>query len=546
MPKDKTCSAQICVQRKRAFQKQPRNFADDERGATLVLFSMMLIPMLLVIGFAMELALSEFNRTQLQTTTDSASLAAADLQQTLDPEEVVNDFFTKAGLQDTVGKVTIVEDDNGRSVTVETQFDQEALLAKIAGIDTWRIPVTGAATELRGDIEIAVVLDNSGSMSWAPGSTSGPASDPSRMDLLIPAAEKFIDAVQPKPGEKGTTTVSLVPFATQVSAGADLLSYFNVSSEHTTSNCVTFSETSDYNATAVSTTEPLVRTAHHDAASGSNSGWDLNLDRVVCAINPSRDILAWSENPSNLKAKIRAMEPYGNTSIEIATKWAVALLDPSLRPVLNSLAEKEGYEYLEKAKIRGTPLEYDAVTSRKYLVVMSDGENTQSWDIKEPYRSGMSPVFRLSGTNNYAYYRDRSGTSRDYYRVSIDRWRNSPGNDATQLTWQEVWADMSVRKFVNDIKSEADTSRTANQFYNEIVSSSQSSWKNDRTKEICKAARDAGITVFTIGMDTYGQGDTTLSDCASSTSNFYDVQGLDIAKAFETIARQINQLRLTQ
>ena len=54
-----------------------------------------------------------------------------------------------------------------------------------------------------------------------------------------------------------------------------------------------------------------------------------------------------------------------------------------------------------------------------------------------------------------------------------------------------------------------------------------------------------GVMVFTIGMDTYGQGDATLSDCASGPSNFYDVSSDNLALAFASIARSINQLRLT-
>ncbi|MEM6890991.1 MAG: TadE/TadG family type IV pilus assembly protein [Pseudomonadota bacterium] len=521
-------------------------FAADQRGGVLVLFTMLMIPMLLLVGFAMELALTEFNRTRLQTTSDSASLAAADLQQSLDSRAVVEDFFEKAGLEDNLNDVRIVDDDTGRTVTVDAGLDQQALLARLAGIETWGVSVVGAAKESRGDIEIAVALDNSGSMSWAPGSTSGPAADPSRMDLLIPAAEAFVDAVQPLPGERGSTTISLVPFATQVSLGPDMLSSFNVTSEHEVSDCVTFGATAEFESTEISTTELLQRTAHHDPVSEAWEGWSLDPDYTVCPTDADRDILAWSENPDALKSKIRAMEPYGYTSIEIATKWAAALLDPSLRSVLTDLAALDGYDYLDDAVTRGTPLAYDASTVSKYLVIMSDGENTRDWDIREPYRSGLSPVYRLNGNNSYAYYRNRRWTNRDYYRVSIDRWRSTPGSGATRLTWQEVWADMSVQKFIGDILSEADSSQTEDQFFDAFVREAGSTWKNDRTEDICQAARDAGIIIFTVGMDTYGQGDTTLSNCASSTSNFYDVQGLDIAAAFESIARQINQLRLTQ
>ena len=37
-----------------------------------------------------------------------------------------------------------------------------------------------------------------------------------------------------------------------------------------------------------------------------------------------------------------------------------------------------------------------------------------------------------------------------------------------------------------------------------------------------------------------------MRDCASSPSHFFRVEGVEIEDAFEAIARQINQLRLTQ
>ncbi|WP_171212145.1 TadE/TadG family type IV pilus assembly protein [Ruegeria sp. HKCCA5426] len=519
-------------------------FRQESEGAVLILLAIFLVPMMVFIGLAMELALTEDIRVKLQNTSDSASLASADLEQVLEPEDVVNDFFAKAGLGDNLRNVTVVNTATERTVAVESDAFVPALLTRLAGRNGWDVPVVGAATESRRDLEIAVALDNSGSMSWAPGSTSGPAANPSRMDLLIPAAEAFVDAVQPKPGQPGTTTISLVPFATQVSVGEDLLNNFTVSAEHSTSHCVTFNSTADYTTTAVPTNTLLNRTAHHDP---SSTGWNLSTYNTVCPTDSARrDIVAWSEDPDVLKTRIRAMQPYGYTSIEMAAKWGAAMLDPTMRPVLSSLSGMTGYEHLSGPAGRGMPYDFDNPDAIKYLIVMSDGANTLNFDIRPPYHEGNSPLFRLPGTNNYSYYRNRPGTGRDFYRVSGDFWSFTPGSGAVQMTWPEVWADMPVDRFVDSILSEADTSRSANGHYNRIVRTRTGTWKNNRTSAICQAAKDNDVIVFTIGMDTYGQGDATLADCASSPSHFYDVDGLDIDDAFASIARQINKLRLTQ
>lgn len=521
-------------------------YRQESEGAVLVLFALMVIPLLAFIGFAFELALTETVRVRLQNTTDSASLASADLEQVLDPEELVEDFFAKAGLADNLDSVTVVDSPTARSVTITASEVVPPYMTQVVDWEQWNVSVVGAATESRQDLEIAIALDNSGSMSWAPGSTTGPAASPSRMDLLIPAALSFVDAVQPRPGQPGNTMISLVPFATQVSVGEALLSNFNVSDEHSTSHCVTFRNDADYTTTAISPSTPLRRTAHHDGRDFRNPPRTFNPLNAVCPTNSAvRDIVPWAEDPEVLKDRIRAMQPYGFTSIEMATKWGAAMLDPSLRPVLASLSTAPGFDYLSGPASRGVPDDYNSVETVKYLIVMSDGANTNSYDIRPPFREGNSPVFRVDRTNSFVYFLNRAGPF-DYFHTVDNRWRTFPGSGAVRMTWPEVWAEMPPDYFATRILALADRRRSAFGHYLTIVERTFDGTKNPRTSAICTAAKNQGITIFTIGMDTFGQGDATLADCASAPGFFFDVDGLDIERAFESIAREINRLRLTQ
>ena len=535
----------------RSVESRTTKFRREEHGGILVLFALMFVPIVIIIGFAMELALAEHMRVKLQNTADSASLASADLEQTLQPKAVATDFFAKAGLGDHLTSVEVeTPTRGGRAVTVTAEASFGALLTRLAGLRAWNVPVLGSAKEARGDIEIALVLDNSSSMSWLASSTSG-APKKTRMDLLIPAAEAFVEEVQPKPGEGGTTTISLIPFATQVSVGQDLLNQFNVTSEHDVSHCVTFINRADFASTSILKSSILQRTAHHDPTRSASQGWGLSDDYIACPTNSSiRDIFAWSQDPDSLKARIRSMKPYGFTSIEIGVKWGTALLDPAMRPVLTSMSALPAHSYLAEPSARGVPFDFAEPTSQKYLVVMSDGENTTHQDIKPPYRDGLSPVWQYTGKDNFAYYLKRLDTDRAFYHVKAREWRDDPGPNAVQLTWPQVWARVSVKKFVRDINGAA--LRSAPGFsvnpslYSDIVYEQGKAWKNQRTSEICQAAKERGIIVFTIGMDTYGQGDATLADCASEKSLFYDIVSEDIDMAFAQVARQITRLRLTQ
>ena len=70
--------------------------------------------------------------------------------------------------------------------------------------------------------------------------------------------------------------------------------------------------------------------------------------------------------------------------------------------------------------------------------------------------------------------------------------------------------------------------------------------KNNRTKDICDAAKASGAIVYTIGFEAPYSGRQVLMNCASSDAHFFDVNGTEIADAFSSIATSIRKLRLTQ
>lgn len=63
---------------------------------------------------------------------------------------------------------------------------------------------------------------------------------------------------------------------------------------------------------------------------------------------------------------------------------------------------------------------------------------------------------------------------------------------------------------------------------------------------VCDRAKANGVIVFTIGFQVDNTGAMEMRNCASSSSHFYDVKGLDIAAAFQSIAMAIQKIKLTQ
>ena len=84
-------------------------FLRDDGGSLSVLTIGILPAMLVAGGMAVDYMHMAASRVRMQATLDRAVVAAAALTQTRDPEEVVRDYFGKAGLGDELASVQVEE-----------------------------------------------------------------------------------------------------------------------------------------------------------------------------------------------------------------------------------------------------------------------------------------------------------------------------------------------------------------------------------------------------------------------------------------------------
>ena len=63
---------------------------------------------------------------------------------------------------------------------------------------------------------------------------------------------------------------------------------------------------------------------------------------------------------------------------------------------------------------------------------------------------------------------------------------------------------------------------------------------------VCSAAKANNIVIWSSGFEVTDHSANVMRNCASSPSHYFGVEGVEIKEAFTVIARQINQLRLTQ
>ncbi|KMW57995.1 hypothetical protein AIOL_002963 [Candidatus Rhodobacter oscarellae] len=553
----------------------------------MIIFGVMLFGLMLAIGgLSFDLMRYEAHRSRLQATLDRAVLAAASLTQQNDAKTVVLDYMAKAGLADYINEsdINVTQGLGSQKVQATAHIHvplHHGTMAVFTGIgsDSTTLVATAnsAAQESIGNIEISMVLDVSGSM----GSYS-------RLSNLKTAAQGFLDTVYDA-AEANTVSTSIIPYATQVNAGANLLSYFQRNAGHEYSHCLNF-QTADFSSTTMSLVTPYDQTVHFDPWTswssyytlGDTPPWPVCGDLEQEVVN--RAIMPWSTNKSALKTYIGNFVASGNTSTDVGVKWGAALLDPSLQSVVDGMI---GTGDVHSA-LTGRPFNYDTGDAMKILIVMTDGEHTSQFYMNN-YREGDSFVWTTeqggnthyslwwdgeastpvtSPTGNHSYCRGSQwyygscydwewGSNPDFWFRTYGSgddlyysWASTPkgGANATQETWNDLWAKIPPKYFsagpVWDMHSLTSYERNR---YTNAVSYVGSSTKDTRFDTICQAVKSQNVIVFTIGLEVPNSThEQRLENCATSTGHYYDINNLEIGFAFSSIAAQINQLRLIQ
>ncbi|WP_209595806.1 TadE/TadG family type IV pilus assembly protein [Ruegeria sp. HKCCSP351] len=523
-------------------------FARNEDGVFTIFVLFMVVLMLAITGMAMDVMKYERDRASLQSTLDRAVLAAADLDQDLPAKAVVDSYMDKAGLGNLNAITTVVEGFGSKKVSATAEAVVPTRYLRFGKVTELGLVATSAAEESIGAVEISLVLDISGSMSRSSATPSK-----TKIAVLREAASEFVRLMLDKPDET-QISISIVPYATQVNAGASILDKFtNVTQEHSYSHCVNFIP-EQYSDSDLERDDTLERTAHFDPFTYSEGSIRL----PVCPVRAGSAITPVTDNMNKLLAQIASLTPGGNTSIDIGMKWGTALLDPSMRGIVQDLSLEQDPAYagttIVPSKFSVRPSDY-GTDVLKIAIVMTDGQNTDQYMLNPSLREGMSDVWYNSEAGEYTVYHSQGRPNFFWPQQGV--WADHPyGNPepethlneelgtAVRLTYPELFNRISLASNARD-NYYWQSSGWA-EWYSKAYAKVETSAKNQRTKHVCDAAKDQGIIVYGIAFEAPRSGYRTLKDCASSDSHVYDVSGLNLEKAFESIASSIRKLRLTQ
>jgi Flp pilus assembly protein TadG len=543
----------------RDFARKCKTFASNERANVMILFGFAAIPLFGMVGAAVDYSQAANLKTKLQAATDATALfVAREADKLSDSELAVR--ASKVLLAELPNELSVKVDSLALSVgrtelTMKTSAVFPTSFMDLFGIDV--VPVTASTmTVITNDTyEIALVLDNSGSMSSSAGGKS-------KMSAAKEAAKKLVNIMLTSPTSKDRTEISLVPFTLSVKVGAGYKS------------------------------ETWL-----DHSGLSSIHWQ-NLDRANSVWKPSSRFDLFSELGVAWGGCVESRPgDYGVNDAAPSAGAPDSLFVPQFAPDEPGPRSSGRYSYAFTLSGATTTYSYPNSYAADTIGTCTTAENTPDkstaakWAASEQKRLCKykgKPAITIGTTRGPNYNCDaialtRKTKSETVLNTSIDSMVAAGNTDLLEgFTWG--WRTLSPSGPFADGKAygEPDNNKVmifmtdgmnnwaAESNHNKSIYSPFGYFVNDRlgvgattasaartqldnrTLQACTNAKNAGITVYTVGfsvstdpIDTAGK--ALLQNCASSPKLAYIASNsTEIVAVFEEIARNIGGLLITQ
>ena len=205
-----------------------RNFLQDTGAAYGPLFAILTVPLFGTAAAAVEYSRLIDTKSNIQNALDAAALATAkEMSSSLDQsylEQYARNFFD-ANLDNNLkpndvrfGLTYGTGPTGGNTVKLTANYDQKTVMGKFIGVEDFEMEISATVAAGNRTVEVAIVLDNSGSMDSYTGSTRD-----TRIERAKLAAETLINSlhtVAALSNKPDPIKISVVPFGSSVNIGA--------------------------------------------------------------------------------------------------------------------------------------------------------------------------------------------------------------------------------------------------------------------------------------------------------------------------------------
>lgn len=370
-----------------------KRFIADRRGNVAMTFGIAFIPILSLAGAAIDYSRALTERTRLQSALDATALAVVHLPPTTSNNVVqstAQNFF-KSVYTPSFGRAMpqVTAAYTGSNVQLSASEVLPTAILGIIGQPTITIGARSSAVNQQPAVELALVLDNTGSMAQN-----------GKIQSLKTAANNLLTDLQRYSRRPGDVKVSIVPFNTQVNIGtaspnASYLRY-DVGVTNTSLRNYLSSRGISRSAPTPSNWNGCLSDrdqTYFDYDTKSDPPTGIINTRYVASFChyyttgtpvPGNQIVAMKPLTSDLESirtTVNAMVPTGGTNVTMGLVMGMATL--------------------RNDSPFGTDSARDPLT-RKFLVVLTDGANTQNRFVGDGSNSNSSIDSRLTLACNQA------------------------------------------------------------------------------------------------------------------------------------------------
>lgn len=493
----------------------------DEKGTTGVLFGLMIVPVVTLMGAALDYSRALHLQEQLQRIADQATIAGLDTyRQTGDAVKgqdrimayidagLSQNGLKKAKQGETGGIVVSNTTINPANSTAMPKLEAKinTMVLGLIGINTIDVDaqtkVTVAADRKEGSkaLELSLVLDLSGSMQG------------DKVDDMKTAAKDFLDIVLPANTDISNRKVGLVPFSNRINAGelASVVTGLAPTREMQSGTKTVY----------------VFSTSSFSWRSKSSCG-----DRV-------QEITEF-KSLSQSAAEAYCVSNFNYSSSNGGRYWTPAKVSQQVpnmvtKKLITCVTERQGTEAYTDAAPSTAPVGWYSPTSSVNSQYSTSGVCSVQANETEQYEE-LPAIKALT-------------TDRDMLKAHIDTFHTYGGTAGHIAT---AWAQYMLAPDWNSVfpedsnvvaYDEPETVKAAVIMTDgEYNSSNAATSASAQAIAICQQMKDNDIKVYTIGfdMDTNSVAAQTLRDCASPGAYYFPYDGNALKLVFQEIGNNL-------
>ena len=184
-----------------------KRFIEDQDGQFAIMTSIMLVPIALAVGLAIDYTNVSRMRVQLQNSADAAVLAVAQKGDSISDSQAqtLGDSFVDSNFNPDYTNLTVTR--VGTDVSVEARTQVRLYFGGLIGKPSVNIDVASASAIAYASYEIALALDTTGSMAGG------------KIASMKDAVNGMIDTMSAQNPRPGALKFSIVPFSSMVNVG---------------------------------------------------------------------------------------------------------------------------------------------------------------------------------------------------------------------------------------------------------------------------------------------------------------------------------------